>query len=236
MAIPLRFHPRPWPTALCLAGLSVLLALGFWQLDRLEWKEGLLARIDARMATSAVSLPAGALLLEDWEYRRVVASGRFDHAKEVPVFKIGAKGGAGFDLYVPLIQDGAAGVLWVNRGWVREGVFDDDPEAIARPAGNATLEGVVRGPWRPGPFAPDNDPAADRWFWPELAAMDQARSIKTRAFVVHALPGPGGERWPRADRPGVNIRNDHLSYAITWFTLAGALVVIYLLAHLKRRE
>lgn len=236
MAIPLRFHPRPWPTALCLAGLSILLGLGFWQLDRLEWKEGLLARIDARMAASAVPPPAGALDLEGWEYRRVVVSGRFDHAKEVPVFKVGAQGGAGFDLYVPLKPGDAAEEIWVNRGWVGETVYEGNPEAVARPVGLATLEGVVRKPWRPGPFTPDNDPTANRWFWPELAAMNRMRRIESRAFVVHALPEAGAARWPRAERPGVNIRNDHLSYAITWFALAGALVVIYLLAHLKQRK
>ena len=235
MPFSLQFRPRPWPTALCLAGLSVLLALGFWQLDRLAWKEGLLARIDARMVGAAVPLPAGALDLEDWEYRRVVASGRFDHAREVPVFNVGPQGGAGFDLYAPLKSDGGAPALWVNRGWVGESVYRDNPEAVARPAGAVTLEGVVRGARRPGPFTPENDPAADLWFFPELAAMDQARGIEARVFVVHALPEAGAARWPRASMPGVSIRNDHLSYAITWFALAGAWVVIYLLAHLKRR-
>lgn len=235
MTFPLRFRPRPWPTALCLAGLSILLALGLWQLDRLAWKEGLLARIDARMAASAVPLPAGALDLEGWEYRRVVVSGRLDHAREVPVFNVGPQGGAGFDLYVPLRSDGAVPALWVNRGWVGETVYESSPEAVARPAGFVTLEGVVRGPRPPGPFTPENDPAANSWFFPELAAMDRARGVETRGLVVHALPEAGAARWPRAERPGINIRNDHLSYAITWFALAGALVVIYLLAHLKRR-
>ena len=87
----------------------------------------------------------------------------------------------------------------------------------------------------PGAFTPDNVPAANQWYWPDLPAMAQAVDLALYPGILEAesAPVPGG--LPIGGVTQTPLRNDHLQYAITWYSLAVALVVIYLLYHRRRR-
>ena len=114
------------PGAFAAVGLTVLAGLGFWQLERLAWKEDLIARVEARTKVPVVPIPAEA----DWsnvsssrdEYRRVIANGRFQHAREALVYTVlsepkGRFSGQGYWVLTPLkLPNGA--ILIVNRGFV----------------------------------------------------------------------------------------------------------------------
>ena len=114
--------------------------------------------------------------------------------------------------------------MLVNRGWVAR----DRRLPGTRPPPPARLEGVARFPAEPGPFAPDNDPATGMWFHidPEAVAAHLARPLAP--FYLQAAPAAGAPDWPRARPPEPRFRNDHLGYALTWFALAGALAIFYL--------
>ncbi len=133
-------------------------------------------------------------------------------------------GRAGFDVLASFRPSGAAVSVLVNRGWVEPARSAPD----ARPPPPAPLAGVVRFPSEPGPLAADNDPARGIWFHidPEAVAVHLGRPLLP--FYVQAAPAAGAPDWPRARPPEPRFRNDHLQYALTWFALAGAVAILYL--------
>jgi surfeit locus 1 family protein len=119
----------------------------------------------------------------------------------------------------------------VDRGFVPDELKDPS----ARPQGQienvTSVTGIVRVPDKQGLFTPDNEPKANRWFWRDWPAMTRALfpagTIGIAPFFLEAddTPIPGG--WPKGGQTRLDIPNDHLQYAITWFLLAAGLLVIY---------
>jgi len=129
----------------------------------------------------------------------------------------------GFDVLASFRPSGAAVSVLVNRGWVEPA--RRAPDTRARPP--AALEGVVRFPSEPGRFAVDNNPARGMWFHidPKAATAHLGRPLLP--FYIQAAPAAAPD-WPRARPPEPRFRNDHLQYALTWFALAGAVAILYL--------
>lgn len=232
--------PNPPPTlrtlifagAATLVALVILVGLGTWQLQRLAWKEGVIAQIEARAYSEPQDLPPeaewGAFTREAQEYRRVRATGTFDHGSEVAVHGLmsGQTRGQplqGFYLLTPLVlEDGS--VVVVNRGFVPTPLRDD----AARPEGPLTVEGLLRAPEEQTPFVPDNDPAIGRWFTRDPAAIAQAHGLERVApFYVDAVLDESGPDWPRGGNTVLTPSNNHLQYAATWFGLAAVLVAVF---------
>jgi surfeit locus 1 family protein len=214
-----------------LAGIAVLCTLGAWQLERLAWKEGLIASIEARR--HAEPLPLAAIEQRfaetaDIEYVPVRAEGRFLH-EGARYFLTTFDGNAGWNLYEPLqLADGR--LLYVNRGFV--------PYALKDPAtreekanGAVVVTGLARNPVseRP-PSAPDNDPVQNVFFWRNLPDMTAGLALPEGArflpFFLDAGPSPRADGYPMGGTTIVDLPNSHLSYAITWFGLALALAVM----------
>jgi surfeit locus 1 family protein len=217
------FRPLWWPTLLALPALGVLLALGLWQLDRLAAKERLIATAGERTRMAAVGLPEPAswagLELEEWVYRPVTAEGVFEHDAEAYIYTVlsdprGDLGGAGYLVMTPLRLPQGAAVL-VNRGFV--------PDALKEPS--------TRSQGRPGWFAPKPDVDANVWYSRDILAIGAARGLAEPApFYIDEGPREGVPV-PQGGETRVSFPNPHLGYALTWFGLAGALVVVYLAFH-----
>ena len=226
------FRPLLWPSLFSAAGVALLLGLGVWQVERLHWKEGLIAARQAALTAAPVAPPADAAAAALLEFHPVVATGRFAHEKEILVHAISQDGAAGFDVWTPLIMtDGRA--VFVDRGFVPTVLADRKRRAAGEIAGPLTLRGLLRLPRRqkPGFFLPDNEPARGEWFWPDLPAMAAADGVTATApysIDAEAPPNPGG--WPTGGVTNLDLPNHHLQYAITWFSLAAALAVIYVLS------
>lgn len=231
------FRPKLVPTLITIPSLIILMALGIWQLQRLEWKETLIDRLQSRAEAAPESLPPGALAIDEWEFRRVTLTGHFLHDQELHVLNRSLNGNPGLHVFTPLrrtdVPDGS--VVLVNRGWVPF----DRKEIEARPdgltTGEVTVNGIVRFQ-RPmtslqATFTPENDPAKNMWYSISLPQMAETAAMPlTNYYIVDgndAVPGlfPVGRQWT------LDIRNDHLQYAITWFGLALGLLVIYVLYH-----
>ena len=221
-------------TAFAAGALAVLLGLGIWQLQRLQWKEGLIAEIEARTKAQPISLGEAVALAqkgEDVSYLCVRAEGRFDHAKE-RYFFTSVDGTVGWDVITPLMTENGEVVL-IDRGFVPDALKDPASRKQGEIEGPVTIIGLARSPETQGRFVPDNDTARNRWFWRDLTGM--ARSMfprgvpKLTPFFLEAEKSdvPGG--WPRGGQTRLDIPNDHLQYAITWFAIAFCLVVIYVL-------
>jgi surfeit locus 1 family protein len=213
------------------ATLALLIGLGVWQLQRLEWKEGLIAKIEARTKAPPVPLAeavrrAGAG--EDVSYLRVRAEGSFEHAHELYLYAL-SDGEAGWHVITPLKTE-AGGTVLVDRGFVPGDKQDPAARAEGQIAGPVSIVGLARMKQAQAMFDPDNEPGANRWFWRDLDAMIAAEGFErseVAPFLLEAERGdvPGG--WPRGGETQLAIRNDHLQYALTWFLLAFCLVVVY---------
>ncbi|MFQ5346869.1 MAG: SURF1 family protein [Rhodothalassiaceae bacterium] len=226
-----RFRPGFGASVCTLVGLALLIGLGTWQLQRLAWKRALLSEIAARTTAAPVALPAVIADPEDWRYRRVTISGHFDHAHEMLV-----AAGRGWQVITPLLRDDAPAVL-VVRGFVPEAKRSPDARPMGQIAGQVSVTGIVRlAPSRKGWFTPENVPAEGRWYWCDLDAMARAAGlVEVLPVLVEAeASAPGG--WPQGGVTRLDIPNRHLQYALTWYALALVLLVIYILAGVRRAK
>ena len=221
-------------TALALAALAVLIGLGVWQIKRLHWKEGLIAAIEARSRSAPITLEEARVLAKqgrDPSYYRVRVEGRFDHAKERYLFSQSiADGTPGWHVITPFTTSQGELVL-VDRGFVPDAFRDPSTRTSGQIEGATTVTGIVRAPDSQGLFTPDNEPEANRWFWRDLNGMVYSMyptaTLDLPPFFLEAEKGevPGG--FPEGGQTRLELPNNHLQYAITWFGLAAALVVIY---------
>lgn len=227
-----------WPSAISLGAVLVGLALGVWQVQRLGWKTDLIAERQARVTAPALAtLPADEAAAVAAEFRRVAVTGRFDFAREAHLAATTDRGNVGFQIIVPLrLADGRE--ILVNRGWVPTAKRDPATRAAGQMAREVTVEGLIRTGGRGGWFAaPANDPQRNLWIWIDLPAIAAKLGIQPApVFVVDAGPAsnPGG--LPIGGQTRVNLPNDHLHYALTWFSLALVFAVMYGIYVRKHRQ
>ncbi len=228
-------RPKISLTIAALATLALLLALGFWQLDRLGEKRDLIDKIAERIVAEPRPAPAYPASPEiDLEYQRVLATGIYSHELEIPVYAIGPGGLPGYRIHTPLERQGG-GVIMVNRGWVPLELKDPAlrPEGLL--PGLVTVAGILRHPAAQARFTPDNKPAENAWYWLDMELAASERNLDNLAYyVIQAVPDPDSPGPPHGSSGKPNIANNHLGYVFTWFSLALALVVIFAIYH--RRE
>ena len=225
---------------LLLAGVLFvgLLALGGWQVQRLQWKLALVERIEQRVHAAPVAAPGpaewSAITRESNEYSRVQITGRFDHSRATLV-RASTELGRGVWVLTPL-QTSAGFWVLVNRGFVPE----TDGAQLAR-LGSAepqAISGLLRLSEPAGSFLQHNDAAAGRWYSRDVPAM--AASVKLDStsaaasvapYFIDAAASPDAQAWPRGGLTVLSFNNHHLVYAITWFVLAAmvAAAAAYLL-------
>ena len=215
-----------FPLLIGLLGGAILISLGVWQVQRLHWKEGVLADIAARIVAPAVPLPASIDAQAD-RYRPVTVTGRFtgDH---LDVLVSRKQIGAGVRVIEAFeTQDGRR--ILIDRGFLT-----DDQREAPRISGPATVEGNLHWPDETDSYTPPPDPKTGLWFARDVAAMAQALDTEP-TFIVARRP-TGGEIEPMpVDTSG--IPNDHMNYAITWFSLAAVWLgmTAYLLWRIRQR-
>jgi surfeit locus 1 family protein len=207
-----------------VVGTAVLIGLGVWQLKRLAWKEHQITKLEQRLSQAPVALPSQPDAERD-KFLRVALTGSID-GRELHVLTSQMPWGAGFRVIVPVIGAGGRKVL-VDLGYVPE----DAKDPALRPATTVDVVGALYWPNETDGFTPQPDRAANIWFARDLGAM--ADELGTEPLLIIAERHASGE-WPKPLRLGVNLPNDHLQYAITWFTLA--LVWAVMSSMLVRRE
>ena len=230
------------------------LALGIWQLERREWKLGLIAAVTGRAAAAPVAAPGP----RDWpaigfdrdEYRHITATGRFLEGKSVFAQATTDYGG-GFWLMTPLKDERGFTVL-VNRGFVPSRDFAAGT-GLSDEATTAT--GLLRMSQPEGAFLRSNVPAEGRWYSRDVAAIAAAEGLggPVAPYFIDAgspldhtppvnaemgAPPPGSVDYPVPGLTRIIFRNQHLQYALTWFALAGLTLVGAFIAirHGRRRS
>ncbi|MDR6633624.1 surfeit locus 1 family protein [Phyllobacterium sp. 1468] len=211
---------------------AVLIALGTWQVERLYWKEGLLAEIDARTHAKPASLAEIEkvwAIEKDVDYRTVTVTGRLLNDRERHYFAT-YDGTSGFYVYTPLLLDDGRAVF-VNRGFVPY----DKKNSVTRPQGEVedqvVVTGLARNPLyeKPSSIVPNNDLMTNIYYWKDLPTMAGQSGIalgKLVPFFIDAdkTPNPGG--LPVGGVTIIDLPNSHLQYAVTWYGLAATLLVV----------
>ena len=239
---------RLWATLLTIVGLLAMVGLGSWQVDRMQWKTALIAELAARGDGPAIALPATIEPADGLEFRRARLEGRL--LPTAPLFRgpttIDRK--VGYHIFLPMeLTDGrqmlvALGFLPLAGGdWAAElragwrAILAEHP----LPTENVQLEGVLRqGGWSGSSWLkPANDPDQNLWHYVDLPAMASSVGLERpiRSLYLVALSG-----WPEGagllrQRPGADLRNNHLEYAITWYALAAILLTIFLI-YMRRQK
>lgn len=232
------FRPQFWPTVWAVPMVLLCLGLGAWQIERLHWKEGLIAQRAAAVAAPAIPLPRDGAVPRDLEFRHVSAKGVFLNDKEIFLGATSEDGESGYQILTPLRQaDGR--IVFVDRGFIPSEIKDRAKRRAGEPTGYVRIEGLLRLPpeGRPNWFLPDNRPDLNYWFWvdlPAMAAADKLERVAPFYIDADATPNPGG--WPRGGVTRLDLPNNHLQYAITWFSMAVAMIVIYVLFHRRNPE
>lgn len=219
------------PGLFTLAGLAILISLGIWQLERKQWKEDLIASLDRQMKAPPVPLPPASqwprLTRENSEFRRVSLRVEFPSNAKPAYLYTGASAlredvkQPGYFVFAPArLPDGH--IVVVNRGYVPM----DRPETM--PGGPGEIVGFIRWPEAPGWFVSDRDSSGEVWFVRDPQMMAKARGWGSVApfYIDQESPVPAGGL-PRPGSLSVNLRNNHLGYAITWFGLAASLAAVF---------
>ena len=223
------FRPYPGLTAATVIAFAILCGLGVWQgFIRLPQKLEQIATVNSHMAAAPLVLDRiWTMSAKEAQYRRVTLKGQFDHAKESYVFTTDAAGAPVYHVLTPFKTDDVK-TLIVDRGEVPKEKLDPASRAQGNPAGDVQITGVWRAPDAPGLFTPPPDVRNRIWYARDLAAIAAANGLPLSAPVVieaDASPNPGG--WPRGGQTVVSFRNQHLSYALTWFGLAIVLLGVW---------
>ncbi|MGO4909074.1 SURF1 family protein [Pseudorhodobacter sp. W20_MBD10_FR17] len=190
-------------------GIAVLVSLGVWQLQRLAWKETVLAEIDARIGAAPVGLPAAPDVAVD-KYLPVLVSGALT-GEELDVLVSRKEIGAGYRVISVFETDTGRRVL-VDRGFLV-----DDARGLPREARALEVEGNLVWPDEVDGYTPAPDAKTGVWFARDIPAMAVALKAEPLLIVAKSETGDGIEPMP-VDSSAIT--NDHLNYAITWFSLA----------------
>jgi surfeit locus 1 family protein len=215
---------RLWPLLIASTiGLIILCGLGIWQVNRLAEKTKLILTLQVRMNAAPITITEALdrqAKGEDVEYLKVSLVGELDTTQTIRKLT-SADGKPGWEVIAPLLTSDNVFVL-VDAGQV--------PDVAFGPGGKmpVQMQGILRNHNKGrGLFDNDNDQAANVWYWWDVPAM-QASAPKTARqapFIVQRLPSDD-PNMPFAPLPKVELRNNHLGYAITWFGLAAALLAV----------
>ena len=224
-------HRRQWQRWALVALLLVLflafVALGTWQVQRRAWKLDLIERVNTRVHSAPVPVPAAAAWPQvqppTHEYLPVQAQGQWMEGRSVLTQAV-TELGAGFWVLTPLQLDDGSQVL-VNRGFIpteQRARWQAQPGQASQD--QVTVSGLLRISEPRGGFLRENDPAQQRWFSRDVAAIAQAQGLDHAApyFIDAGLPGQpvADGTWPRPGMTVIRFPNSHLVYALTWYGLA----------------
>lgn len=231
----LYFRPLWKFTALMLPLFLGCMALGVWQLERLQWKLALIAQADSHLkaptidASQALGMGGHAA-----QYHRVRLTGRFLNTSEIYAFATGDRGVPVYHVLTPFkLNDGR--VLMLDRGIVPERLRNPHLRMAGELNGQQRVTGVWRIPDAPGLFTPNPDITKRIWYSRDVQGIARTEHLRLAAPAIveaDSTPNPGG--WPKGGQTVVTFRNDHLQYAITWFALAAVVLGGWIAYHVSQ--
>ncbi|WP_415749046.1 SURF1 family protein [Thalassospira lucentensis] len=231
-------NTRPSMAMKICVGLSlvILVGLGSWQVDRLFWKQNLIEQREAQASLPPIAVPVDVELDPAMSFRAAFAEGRFLNDQEKYLMARTLRGNVGFQLITPLEQEDGR-IILVNRGWVPTDNRDPAtrPESLIETPVRVT--GVLRLPREKHWAQPENDALENQWFYVDVDHMaeDSGADLASPYYLeLDDNPVPGG--LPIGGQAKVQLPNNHLQYAITWYSLALSLIVVFVIYHRRPED
>ena len=196
--------------------IFVFIALGTWQIIRLNWKNNLILEIENSLKKPPVQL----LQSNQQNYLKIKTSGRVDFEKQIYLYNLNDSGTPGFEVLNPILIDGENYLL--NRGWIP---FEkkDTPEINILDQNN--IEGTLKTQGRKNIFKPDNDIEENYWFSLNREDISKFTGKEFSKYIIYL---DGNYQFPSPKKITANISNNHKKYAMTWFSLAISILLLYL--------
>lgn len=218
-----------FPILLGIAGCAVLIGLGTWQVQRLAWKQEILAGIDARLAEPPTAIDL-AMTEDTDEYRRVTVTGQ-PTGEELHVLTSGTAAGTGYRVISKFVTETGDAIL------VDQGLLPLDAKDAPAPTAPAEITGTILWPDDKNSSTPAPDLPKNIWFArnvPDMAAHLDTAEI----MIVASQATPPDARVTPLPIQSATIKNDHLEYAITWFLLAlvWAIMSLYLIFRTRQED
>ena len=215
----MRFRkPDTIPLIFIVCAFSLLMGLGIWQTQRLAWKQGVLASIEKVQGMPTLgTLPQD---VSNLDYRNVALTGTFIYDKTMHLVGHPQDAGMGFYLLTPFQLEDDGRIILVNRGF-------SPPDLESKPEGLQTVTGIIRPVRIKRLFSPDNRPDKNVWFFEDFPAMSAYTGLAFTPIMVEAVGKAEKNVYPAPSDGIIFLRNDHLIYAITWFSLAIIALVMF---------
>lgn len=230
------FRPGLWPTLAGLFFFGLTLWLGNWQLSRAEYKRELQARYDRMQEDGVVQIGALTVDKEDLIYRTVEVRGRFVPGGEIFIDNRVYKTRAGYHVYAPFLIEGTTQHVLVNRGWVEVVAARRDVLPQVTPVnGIVTLRGIAVDTRSRYLELKGAEPRGGLWQNLDFERYRQAFGKPLQPILVEQTSDTGDGLMRDWLRPDTGV-GTHISYAIQWFGLAAAIVVLWLVLNVKREK
>lgn len=230
-------RPELIPSLFFIAAFTVCCALGIWQMQRLAWKEAIIADTEAKK-----QMPALANLPQDisgLEYRNAILTGKL--LNDEAMFMIGRQMGmeSGYYVVTPLVLEDDGRIILVNRGFATPDKHEHPGGAvtisnISKPEGITTVSGLLRPLREKRYFSPKNDPVRNIWSYEDIKAVGEKLGQEPLPLVLEVVGEHEKGISPMPNDGQVIFRNDHLGYAVTWFGLALVSVVMFIAYYKKK--
>ena len=220
--------------SLFLAALVSLVYLGSWQLHRLEWKTELLNSIKDGQTEDYIEYPFD-IKNNDFSYKKSSISGKIDQSKELHFFNINSYGQSGYNIIVPLLTKGRT--VYVDLGWTNFTDINSKEFMFRSLTGELDFKGILIYSKERRLFSPQPDTIKNSWYLMNIEEMDQFTKLNSEKYIFRVV-----EQEYYLDLlnefTSINIPNNHLQYAITWFALAisiAAMYIIYIYKNILKR-
>ena len=193
-------------------------SLGTWQIHRLQWKLDLISEINNGLNSEPVFYSNKNIK----NYQKVKFSGIFDFKKQIYLYSLNNKGKPGYDIITPL-KTNSNEILLINRGWIQKDQKNN--KKINKIISNS-FEGILKKITKPNPFKPDNDIENNIWYSLNLKDLESFTGYKLSNFVLFLQNNQNTLVENKIVSP--DLPNNHLKYAITWYSVALSILLYFL--------
>ena len=225
------FKPSVWLTIFAFPSFLILIMLGSWQVQRLGWKSDLILNYNNNFQQAPITVNELLKQRQKNKYRRTIINGQYDHTNEIKIIGKTYEGNAGFHIITPFILENNE-IIYINRGWVPKKYADKKTRKFSLLEENVKVVGLVRLPQKKGYFVPENEPENGFWFTIIPEELNRHLNIiGENEFYIDELNIDEKLKLPMPANGKVQVPNNHLQYAITWYSLALGLLIVYFAWH-----